>query len=362
MSEPSEPRSADDDLYARQVRRLSGPSGPLSSPCPICEGTSGVPRFEVEGITARVVVCDGCGLGRFDPMLDAEQIRDLYPDAYYGEPGVKFQPLVERLVRVVGARHIGFLSRGLRPGSRVLDVGCGRGVILGPLADRGLAVHGVEISAEAARGTDPRAEIRIAPRLADAAYPDGYFDEVVIWHVLEHLPDPRATVEEAQRILRPGGRLIVAVPNFSSLQARWSGAAWFHLDLPRHLYQFPLQALCSLLDEAGFDVVSRHHFSLRQNPFGWIQSALNRLRRLPRNGVYTLLHCRERAELPPFDRATRAWLWIGLVLATPPALLATLLETALRTGATVHVVGRRRTATPPRRSDAPATRAASSPA
>lgn len=361
MSERLEPRSAGDDLYARQVRRLSAPSGPLSSPCPVCDCTSGAPRFEVEGITARVVVCDGCGLGRFDPMLDAGQIRDLYPDAYYGEPGVKFQPLVERLVRVVGARHIGFLSRGLPPGSRVLDVGCGRGVILGALADRGLAAHGVEISAEAARGADPRAEIRIVARLADAAYPDGYFDEVVIWHVLEHLPDPRATVEEAQRILRPGGRLIVAVPNFSSVQARWSGAAWFHLDLPRHLYQFPLPALCRLLDDAGFDIVSQHHFSLRQNPFGWIQSALNRLRCLPRNGVYTLLHRRTRAEVPPFDRATRARLWVGLVLATPLALLATLLETALRTGATVHVVGRRRTGTP-RRSSAPATRAASSPA
>ena len=63
-------------------------------------------------------------------------------------------------------------------------------------------------------------------------------------------------------------RLIVAVPNFSSWQARWAGAAWFHLDLPRHLFHFPLPALRRLLEECGLACRSEHHFSLRQNPFG----------------------------------------------------------------------------------------------
>jgi 2-polyprenyl-3-methyl-5-hydroxy-6-metoxy-1,4-benzoquinol methylase len=323
-------------LYAREVRSIRDPSAGTGAPCPVCGAASAVARFAVEGIAARVVVCDGCGLGRLHPMPGAEEIRDLYPDEYYGEPGVKFQPLVERLVRLVGARHIAFLSRGLTPGARVLDVGCGRGVILGALADRGLEVHGVELSAAAARGADPRAKIRIVSHLADAAYPEAHFDEIVIWHVLEHLTDPRGTVREAHRILRPGGRLIVAVPNFASAQARWSGAGWFHLDLPRHLYQFPLAALVQLLDAAGFAVSSAHHFSLRQNPFGWIQSALNRIPWLPRNGVYTLLQ--RRGGPAPFDAWTRACLWAGLVLTTPIALAATLVETLARTGATVHVV------------------------
>ena len=87
-------------------------------------------------------------------MPGREELRGFYPEQYYGEPGTKFQPLVERLVRVVGERHISFLTRLLAPGARVLDLGCGRGVILGPLADRGFEVHGVEISAEAARGAD----------------------------------------------------------------------------------------------------------------------------------------------------------------------------------------------------------------
>jgi len=347
------------ELYARRVRSVADATGAVCAPCPVCGDVSAALRFEVEGVAARVVVCDGCGLGRFHPMLGAEEIRDLYPEEYYGEPGVKFQPLVERIVRLVGERHIGFLSRGLAPGARVLDVGCGRGVILGALADRGLEVHGIELSAAAACGADQRAEIRIVSRLADAGYPEAHFDEVVIWHVLEHLQDPRGTVEEARRILRPRGRLIVAVPNFASAQARWSGAGWFHLDLPRHLYHFPLSALRRLLEDAGFDVSAAHHFSLRQNPFGWIQSALNRIPWLPRNGVYTLLQ--RRGGPPPYDAWTRACLWAGLVLTTPFALVATLVETLARTGATVHVVGVRRP-DPQVASEALPTREASSPA
>jgi SAM-dependent methyltransferase len=151
MSERPPGSPAGEDLYARTIRSLDGTAA-VTEPCPVCRATSAAPRFAVEGVAPRVVVCDDCGLGRFHPMLRAEEIRELYPDEYYGEPGVKFQPLVERLVRLVGERHIRFLSRGLAVGARVLDVGCGRGVILGALADRGLEVHGVEISAEAARG------------------------------------------------------------------------------------------------------------------------------------------------------------------------------------------------------------------
>ena len=274
-------------------------------------------------------------------MPDAGQIRAFYPEEYYGETGTKFQPLVEMLVRLVGTRHIAFLCRGLPAGARVLDVGCGRGVLLGALADRGLEVHGVERSAEAAHGADPRAEIRIGTRLDQVDYAAGYFDEIIIWHVLEHLDDPCAFFREAQRLLVPGGRLIVAVPNFASLQARWSGSAWFHLDLPRHLYHYPLSALCRLLDNHGFAVDGAHHFSLRQNPFGWIQSAQNRIPVLPRNGLYTLLHHRSRGGPAPFAAGTRWLLWLLFAVGAPLGLAVACLEALLGRGGTVHVVARK---------------------
>lgn len=342
MPEP-ESLPASSSFYERRVSEVSASQrAPLEVPaCPVCGSAKAVPRFDIEGVPQRLVVCATCGLGRLHPMPDADTVRHYYPDEYYGAPGAKFQSLIEGLVRLVGARHISFLSSGLGRGARVLDVGCGRGVILTALADRGFEVHGVEISEEAARGADPRAEIRIAPTLAQAGYPDDYFHEVIIWHVFEHIADPCGTLAAVHRILRPGGRLIIAVPNFSSYQARLTGSAWFHLDLPRHLYQFPLAALNTLLVEAGFTPFQEHHFSLRQNPFGWVQSLMNRLSSLPRNGLYTLLHRRSPGETPPYAATTRCWLWCWLALATPIGFALTLLETALRRGATVHVVAHR---------------------
>ena len=329
-------------FYEHSVSEIPGGSQALERLplCPVCGGEEARPRYEIEASAIRLFVCADCGLGRLHPLPGLEELRDLYPDAYYGEPGSKFQPLAERLVRFVGERHISFLARAHEPGSSVLDVGCGRGVLLGALADRGFEVHGVELSEDAVRGAEPRAQIRIAPSLVEAGYPAESFDLVVVWHVLEHLQNPREALEEVHRILKPEGRLIVAVPNFSSLQARWTRGAWFHLDLPRHLYHFPLDGLRRLSEKTGFEIESEHHFSLRQNPFGWVQSLLNLSSRWPRNGLYTLMHRRAAGVPQDMSFVARCELWLLAALLTPLGLAATLCETWLRSGATVHIVAR----------------------
>lgn len=314
-------------------------NGPV---CLVCGNRSAVPTFEVDGIVQSIVVCTECGLGQYHPPLDAEQIRAAYPAEYYGHAAAKFRGLIEFVVQRVAARHIDFLTADLSKNAKVLDVGCGRGVLLTPLADRGFQVYGVEINESAIQGSDPRAEIRIASRLGDAAYPDEFFDEIIIWHVLEHVEDPSHTIEECRRILRPGGRLIVAVPNFSSLQARWSGPSWFHLDAPRHLFHFPLSGLQRLVRDRGFEIRSAHHFSMRQNPFGWIQSALNRYTRLPPNSLYGVMHRSDDAASFNVGGIARLILWLLLALTAPLTIAMSVLAALLKTGATVHIVAIRR--------------------
>lgn len=310
------------------------------SPCPVCQYDWAQPRLQVAASSLKVVVCPECGLGRLWPMPTSEVIASFYSQSYYGAEGSKFGTLVELLVRWVAMRRARFLSRHIPPGGRVLEVGCGRGVLLGSLADRGYEVHGVELNAEAFEGIDPRVQRHVAGTLSELNFPSGHFDEVIVWHVLEHLQDPRLTIREIQRVLKAGGTMVVAVPNYSSWQARWSGCAWFHLDLPRHLFHFPVEALKRLISDEGFVCTETHHFSLRQNPFGWVQSLLNRWTRLPRNGLYVLLQKRRSTQPPPFSRRQRfqqllAW-WLGM----PIALLLSILEAAFRRGATIHVVAR----------------------
>ncbi len=322
-------------LYDRSVSCLEATDPIAVEACPVCCAEQAVPRFEISGCASQLVVCADCGLGRLHPIPDSETIRALYPDYYYGSPGTKFRTSIEKLVRIVGRRQCRFIAKSLTGSARVLDVGCGRGVMLSAMADLGFEVHGTDISKLATQGVDPRAEIRIAPNLSDALYPESYFDVVVIWHVLEHLRNPRETLEEIHRVLRPGGRIVVAVPNFSSLQARLTGSAWFHLDLPRHLFHFPLHSLRRILTEVGFDPGQDYHFSLRQNPFGWIQSILNRIPGLQRNGLYSLLHRNMIDGRPRFG--TRLALGFVLTALIPPALLATVVGTVFRRGATVHI-------------------------
>ena len=329
-----------DRLYALDVEPASAAPLTTETACPVCGDTRARPAFRIDLLPAPIVVCETCGHGRFEPMPALEEVAGFYPAAYYGEPGTKFHPLVEGMVRFVGRRQVRFLTRGLARGDRVLDVGCGRGVLLRPLADLGFEVHGVEISKEATRGADPRAQIRIAPDLAEAGYTTGFFQQIVIWHVLEHLVDPQRTLAEAHRILTRYGRLVVAVPNFSSLQARSFGADWFHLDLPRHLHHFPMEALRRLLEKTGFEVESEHHFSLRQNPFGWIQSIQNRAPQLPRNGLYRLLH-RRGSDQRLFTPAVRGLLYGSAVMLAPSAVGASMLAAWMKRGATVHVVARK---------------------
>jgi 2-polyprenyl-3-methyl-5-hydroxy-6-metoxy-1,4-benzoquinol methylase len=353
-------------LYDLPVGQLPSRAPHRAAPCPICRGVRGIDLYTVateapdaalrgnilespsdsEGLYT-LIRCPACGHGRLDPMPELDEIHRFYPDDYYGTPGQKFRPLIEGIVRFVGRRHVRFLARDMAAGSSVLDVGCGRGVLLGPLADEGLSVHGFEISEEACRGADARAEIRVGEDLREANYADAAFDLVVIWHVLEHLRDPRATLEEIHRILRPGGRLVVAVPNFASWQARWSGPAWFHLDLPRHLHHFTSDGLSALLKELGFLPRSAHHFSLRQNPFGWIQSALNRLEFLPRNGLYAILHRRPAqsngaASPRPVRPGSAIAQLLFFSIATPFALALALAATAARSGGTIHLVAERK--------------------
>lgn len=310
-----------------------------TTPCVACGHASARPCYLIEGIGERLVTCERCGLGSLHPMPSSQRIASFYPPEYYGTPDAKFERWVEAAVRLGAQHRVRTLLHGLPTGGRVLDIGCGRGVMLRAMLDNGFEAHGVEISAAAAAGADPRAKIRIAHSLQDANYGSHQFDAVVLWHVLEHVRQPAETLAEVARILVPGGRLIVAVPNFASWQSTWAKSDWFHLDLPRHLYHFSDRTLSRLVERAGFEVRDVRHFALLQNPFGWLQSVLNRCSNTPRNALYSLLHrygdqhCNGTLH-PVAKLALRAAYWCGL----PIAGAISCLEALARRGGTITLI------------------------
>ena len=94
------------------------------------------------------------------------------------------------------------------------------------------------------------------PPLASARLTVDSFDAVVMSHSLEHVSEPRADLARVRRLLRPGGLLLISVPNFASWQREMFGSEWFALDLPRHRTHFTPRSLAHALRGEGFELVS----------------------------------------------------------------------------------------------------------
>src|SRR6185436_4447479 len=172
------------------------------------------------------------------------------------------------------ADKLQFLSACNLTSGRILDVGCGSGFFLRALDASQWERVGVEISdgaAEAARRAIGGDRI-FTGTLSQAAWPDSEFDVITLWSALEHTNQPRATLAEARRILKPGGSLIVQLPNAGSYQLRLFSGAWFALDVPRHRYHFTPETLESLLSATGFSSYRMTLFSKAYNAHALRQS------------------------------------------------------------------------------------------
>jgi SAM-dependent methyltransferase len=309
---------------------------------PACLVCSGAMRHRFAAVERGfdVFACEVCGSGRTWPALDAGAIGAWYPQAYYGTRNVRFNRLFERLTRWFRHRRAAAIRR-LIPAGKVLDVGCGRGVTLSFLRAHGFETVGLELSdAAAAHARDVLGlDVRTGDFL-DADFEPESFAAIIFWHSLEHLAEPMRALDRARELLAPGGILIVAVPNFASIQARVSGPSWFHLDVPRHYVHFTARALKKSMKSRGFAIIDVAHFSLEQNPYGWIQSLLNRV--FEHDLLYSILKepAARRHQLRSFPLQTIATSIAGALLL-PVAMALMMVETMLRRGGTVEVYGRK---------------------
>jgi 2-polyprenyl-3-methyl-5-hydroxy-6-metoxy-1,4-benzoquinol methylase len=98
------------------------------------------------------------------------------------------------------------------------------------------------------------------------------FDVVTMWQSLEHVHRPLEVLRAAFEILRPGGKIVVAVPNLDSLAAKWFGEYWFGFDLPRHLTHFTASTLSTMLKASGFRTGSVHGLVHHH----WLRSSAHR--------------------------------------------------------------------------------------
>lgn len=233
-----------------------------------------------------------------------------------------YAPGAPRGARAAAPLLAAFDRRRLRllgPDARgpLLDVGAGRGRFVAYARAHGFAdARGIEPSS---RSSAPHVD---AVALEDAAFAD--LGAITLWHVLEHVEDPAAALARLRGWLRPGGALLVGVPDLDSLQARVGGPRWYHLDLPRHRTHFTARGLRVLLARTGFTVRRSEHVLLEHNPFGLWQSAVSRVTPTP-SWLYHAL--KRNAPLRAAD-------------AVPTALALPLVPVALAVEAAAGAAGR----------------------
>ncbi len=285
---------------------------------------------------ARLLRCVHCGTARLTPQPSEAALRRWYDPSYYGAPGRKFVGPMAAAVAVFQAGRARRAASYLPARGRVLDVGCGNGGFLRALLRRGHRVEGTELTDASAARVPAVAGVRVhVGDLLALDLPDGAYDLVTFWHVLEHVRRPADTLRRVHRLLAPGGRLLLSLPNLDSWQARLFGRHWFHHDPPRHLFAFGPRALRGLLDHTGFAVERLGTLSLEQGPFGAMQSALNALG-LPRDRAYDVLK-----GLRPGRPAALLDL-ILLAGVAPPGLALAVAEAMAGRGGAMLVSARRR--------------------
>lgn len=283
-----------------------------------------------------VVECVQCQLIRLFPQPTPIELREYYPQLYWFAPsGSMAARLEEEYRRLVLRDHVNFVDRALREAEEtgyLLDVGCGGGLFLRMMHDRGYPVVGLDFSLDAAEVAWRENGVpAVCASLARAPFEPGSCAGVTMFHVLEHLYDPAAYLEAAHRLLRPNGRLVVQVPNAACWQFLLFGKNWNGVDVPRHLINFKRKDLDGLLESCGFEVVRHKHFSLRDNPAGLATTLVpgldpmaRRIRGIPESNALKLL---------------KDLLYFGVVLGSLPF---TLLEAACRAGSTIMVEARKR--------------------
>jgi SAM-dependent methyltransferase len=160
---------------------------------------------------------------------------------------------------------------------RALEIGCGEGWMLAALKEAGWKVVGTERTITTAQFAAKQKGLQMVVASLEAFRPEPLFDLIVMHHVLEHLPNPMTILAQCSTLLRPGGTLLLAVPNLQSWQFTVSGKNWFHLDVPRHLTHFTPASISQALDRAGLTIEAIKYKSWDQDPFGWMVSLLNLL-------------------------------------------------------------------------------------
>ena len=298
--------------------------------CPVC----GSPRFASNASPLpHFLVCTECGgyVGEEAPVAYPKE------DFAEGDEPTTLARLARPILQFFLYLRLRMIRRALRsaPNDSILDYGCGNGKVVAFGLARGLQVQGYDPS----QGAVTLAQSRGLPVANDLPEPGSAFGLVMLWHSLEHTPDPLAVLRRVHELLAPGGKLLVAVPNAASWEATLAKERWFCYDWPRHQVHFTPTTLQALFLRAGFTPEWLNLTNLEYTLSSTAQTFLNLF--LPADVLYSVVAHRRRGGSRVKALALAGGSMFLLLVASPILLIWFVLEWLFgKTGAMV-LVGRK---------------------
>lgn len=263
---------------SRSVHADGSETQPL---CPLCGHADAQIQYAYPDM--KIVRCERCGLWRSCPRYSAAQLRDYYRARHYSPEREAAGAYDEWRRRHAGvwehnARQVQdeAARRGLGKDKpvRVLDVGAGHGFFLEECRKLGLNARGIETSHDAVRYATATLHQDVRNIPLEKVPESEHYDVITLWGVLEHVPDPLATMRRVREHLVQGGIVFVMTPNTAALERFVKGANYFNFLNKSHLTHFHRRTLEALLEKAGFHGIRRVvHYGggARRGPAEWAQ-------------------------------------------------------------------------------------------
>ena len=206
----------------------------------------------------QILECEDCGLLYTTPRPDKDKIGEYYKsENYYSHQENKqgFIPKVYEKVKSINLKSkCKMATKGMKVG-KVLDIGCGVGDFLHKMETYGWKTTGIEPSEDAKNIARKRMNAELfSPEEIDKLESES-FDLITMWHVLEHVDDLKTEIAELQRLLKKGGRLVLALPNFKSHDGQFYKEKWAAYDIPRHLNHFCQQSIYNIFKNSELNQI-----------------------------------------------------------------------------------------------------------
>ena len=235
--------------------------------CPICASESISKLYvakdhTVSGELFEVWRCVKCSGGFTQNVPDAATIGPYYAAESYVSHTDSDKGIINNIYHKV--RRFSLLTKkklvaklvGNNTGT-LLDIGAGTGAFVHTMQTGGWNVTGLEPDATAAQQALIKYNIRLQSANTLYTLEAHQFDAITMWHVLEHVHDLHGYFKRFGELLQSSGVLVIAVPNYTSTDAKMYGQNWAALDTPRHLYHFSPASMEALALKHGFTLVSK---------------------------------------------------------------------------------------------------------